>query len=302
MPKELGMIHTVNDSFPIPGLADTLTPYDVGIFDTAGLLTEQLQRMVRQGNFFKVVGIDISLSMNSQAGHSGVLSGTLRYYNPTRGRCSAFRGAFKAMAEQMANQGISMRENQMYDFRPAITNQLPTANPNFGKMVIKNQATLDGSEGLCLNHQDEAGASVFGVHNASVQPQYLGNTTELFDEGFNTLLASGGSRTDFVLNEAIPYSGNADFASLDYEEIPWQLAISGTADERATATFQFRPDPALYIAVMTGQFVVRVEDYVADTGISPSDLVAINIAVQCAGWKSIMGNPDKGSNKRKGRK
>ena len=292
--KELGQIHVVNKTLPfVTGVAP---PYTLGDIDVPGELTEQLQRMIRAGNYFKTVGIDMSLYFAGDSNESAVVSGYIRYYAPTRGRCEAFRGAFKAMADQMSMQGISMRDNALYDFKAPLNNDMATAYP------FRNQATLDGTNGLALHNPANAGAGIFEVHNASVRSIYEG--TNVFDEGFDTLLASGGARSDFVLNDEAPFTGNEHIASVDYEQIPFQLAMSTTADERATATFQWRPDPALYLAVLCGQFQVVFTDVETASGALPPNILGMRVAVMVSGWKSIMGNPDKKkkSSKKRSRK
>lgn len=294
MPKELGQIHTVNKSLEFLTSSEITTPFVVGDVDIPAELTEQLQRMVRAGQYFKTVGIDMSLDLNSNLQESAVVSGFIRYYAPTRGRCEAFRGAFKAMADQMSIQGISMRDNKLYDFKAPI-------NPD-SAATFRNQATLDGTNGLALNNASNAGSGIFQVHNASVRPVYEGSN--VFDEGFDTLLAAGGAKTDFVLNDVAPFTGNEHIASLDYETIPFQLALSTTADERATATFQWRPDPALYQAVLCGQYQFVFTDLQTDSGILPPKILNLNVSIMVSGWKSIMGNPQtkKTSRKRMSRK
>ncbi len=294
--KELGQIHTVKDNSNIT-IGDQGTDGTCRI-DLAGLLTAQTQRMVRQGNYFKLVGIDISVTPNVTGPADGAsISGYFRYYTPTKGRCAAYRHAFKAMADQMTMQGVPMRENKLYDFRVALTNSSTLQN------VLKNQATLDGTNGLCLKDSASVpapGASVFGVYNKSVIP----NTTamapaDLFDEGFDTLLQSGAGKTDFVLNEADIYSGNEDFADLTFSEIPFSVAFAPGA---RTLSFQWRPDPALYVAVLTGNLEMVIEDVDLD-GAATSASVDANF--QVSGWKSIMSNPDtkkRSRSKRKGRK
>ena len=296
--KELGQIHTVNTSININATQAqiNLPTVPVGHIDLPGELTNQLSRMVRQGNYFKVVGIDMSIDVQGDDSRYGIVSGFLRYYAPTKGRCIAWRSAFKSMAEQMKIQGINMRDNHLYDFRAPLS-QPPTGTISY---TFRNQATLNGTNGLYMGTGSTEGCSIFGVHNTSVRPVYEG--TNVFGEGFKTLLDDGGSRTDFVLNDTALYSGNEDYANLNYEKIPFQLYFSTTNDEAATATFQFRPDPALYLAVMCGQFEVILED-VELNGFptEPLNDIELNFAIQVSGWKSIMGNPDT-KKKRKGRK
>ena len=270
MAKSLGQIHSVNvrTSFNTAN-----QKYNI---DLPGQLSAQLNRMVRAGTFHKVVGIDIGVDP-ILFGNSGQISGRFRYFAPTRGRCAAFRGAFKSTAELMKTQGITMRDNELYDFKVPL-------NAETALNTFENQATLDGINGLALINTNTR-ASVFAVHNSGVQPgQTSPSNSDLFSEGFNTLMSSAS--TDFVLNDNVPFDYNPDFASEDYEEIPFSVVYDqGTG---TVSNFQWRPDPALYLAVMCGQFQVVVDE--VDGGASNVDL---NIHVMVSGWKSIMGNPDK---------
>ena len=143
-PDILGQIHTINKTFNFPAAAEGTTPFTLADIDAPGELTEQLQRMVRAGNYFKTVGIDISLGIDHDLNQASSCRGFIRYYAPTKGRCEAFRGAFKAMADAMKMQGISMRDNHMYDFKAPIN--------EFQASIFKNMATLDGSNGLALSN------------------------------------------------------------------------------------------------------------------------------------------------------
>lgn len=289
--KELGQIHTVN--FSRNGITNADSNTLVQELDLSGELTQQLQQICRQGNFFKVVGIDMSIgpqSVPAGQGQVGHITGFLRYFTPTRGRCAAYRHAFKAMAEQMENQGIPMRQNKLYDFRVALSNNAQIT----GVQALRNNATLDGVNGLALVHASVPGASVFGVYNKSVQPVDDKSASEQFDEGFDTLLQSGAGKTDFVLNDTNLFSGNPMIASTEVETIPFSLSYG----PNGSTSFQFRPDPALYQAVMCGLFEIFVED--CDTNAQLG--LELNTSVQVAGWKSIMGEPGKKKSRRSRRK
>jgi hypothetical protein len=197
----------------------------------------------------------------------------------------------------MKTQGVSMRDNAFYDFKVPINNE-NTVRP----VDFQNQATLDGTNGLALVNSN-SGASIFGVHNEGVRAIGTGTSADLFTSGFNTILQSGG--TDFVLNDTQPYTGNHMYASEEYEEIPFVCSWDPTAPNSSSETveFSYRPDPALYIAILCGQLQVVIDDVVY-TGATPGS-VELNISTQIAGWKSIMGSPDKKprrSKKRSGRK
>ena len=73
--KELGMIHSVNTTVQVSSPA---SPSVFGSVDIPGELTSQLNRLVRNGNFFKVVGIDMTLDTAGVLG-GGQVTGYLRY-------------------------------------------------------------------------------------------------------------------------------------------------------------------------------------------------------------------------------
>lgn len=278
MPKSLGQIHTVNYQMNVTAAGNKLN------IDLPGQLTEQLQTLVRAGIYAKVVGIDLDITSATQLG-GGQITGRFLYYAPTRGRCDAFRSAFQSMREVMKAQGINMSENKLYDFRAPI-------NDDGTVSFFPNQATLDGTNGLCLNNVAAPGASIFGVHNQSVQPQYTGTAGEAFDPGFDTILQDRATGTDFVLNDAVPYTGNRDIASTDYESIPFSVSYTPDTTD-LTLNMQWRPDPALFLAVMCGQLQCVIEEVNFDGGASPTSGLELNIAVMVSGWKSIMGSPDR---------
>ena len=77
MAKSLGQLHTVNKLLTVTG---SNQQFDI---DFSGELTKQLQRMIRQGQFYKLVGIDMSMTTVGETG-GGQVSGYIRYYAPTR--------------------------------------------------------------------------------------------------------------------------------------------------------------------------------------------------------------------------
>lgn len=290
MAKELGQIHTVNYTQAISATAGTAQ--NAILVDLPGQLTSQLQTLVRWGTYHKIVGIDITLDNNQLVGaiRGGQISGYIRYYAPTKGRCEAVRGAFDAMKTVMKNQGISMSDNRMYDFKAPI-NELSHSSG-----VFPNQATLDGASGLALFNGSNPPASIFNVHNESVRPTETGAAADLFSSGFATLQNPAGG-TDFVLNDEAAYSGNRDGASTEYETIPFQLTFDPTTGN--VSTFQWRPDPALFLAVLCGQMSVVVDAVYTEGTPTPPTSIDLNLSVMVSGWKSIMSKPKSRRSKKK---
>lgn len=290
--KSLGMIHTVNH------FTDITSSGDIANIDLSGELTNQLERLVRQGNYFKVVGIDMTLSTQGTVG-GGQVTGYIRYYAPTQGRCAAYRAAYKSVRNFLDQQGINVGKgsgNERYDFRVSFNNE----DNSHGHPTMRSQATLDGTNGLALYNIANDGACVFQVHNKGVTPKgsvgAIGSLGE--DKGFDTITNNPSSsvHTDFVLDNYSFYSGAEDYANLNWEFIPFSLSWTPDSTDLAM-TMQWRPDPALFLAVMTGNLQIKVEEINLD-GPGPAPGLELHTAVMVSGWKSIMGDP---SNK-KGRK
>lgn len=282
MGKELGQIHTLNYR-----ITDIEKDSDSALLDLSGELSKQLQHQVRQGNYFKIVGIDMTLTDQGAGDNGGQLNGYIEYYTPTRGRCKAYRDAFAAMRNAMKLQGISMSTNPNYDFRVKWTNF--TSLPVNGQVPLKNVASLNGSTELVLygGALGDGSDEIFTVHNKAVTPVNTG--TPDFGAGFNTMGVQS-SPTDFVLNDAdLGYTGNAMYANINSEAIPIQLSFTpGSTD--ISSTVQWRPDPALYVAAAFGQLRLKIDELDKD---GDAEALVLDIAVHISGWKSIMGSPDK---------
>jgi hypothetical protein len=75
--------------------------------------------------------------------------------------------------------------------------------------------------------------------------------------------------------------------------------LSWTPDSTDIATsLEWRPDPALFLAVMCGQLQVRIEEVNLDGTPDPATALNVKVATMVSGWKSIMGNPDPGRKSR----
>jgi hypothetical protein len=279
MAKQLGMIHTVNYE-----LGPSLAEGQKYLLDLPGQLTNQLQRMVRAAGYFKIVGIDMVLRniTGSAVDPPEPIAGNIQYYAPTRGRCEALKTAYQAVRRAMKNQGINIMGNRQYDFRvPMVARSTVENGADF-----LNAATYDGTNDLTLNGAVNDG--VFAVYNANIQPEQ-GAVAADFSSGFGVAGTTALAGTDFVNNEGSYYEGSlVHAAELDPEEIPFTVAygFAGATSTSAATQLEWRPDPALYLAVLTGQLLVNIEvipggtltDYVLDT------------AVHVSGWKSVVGS------------
>jgi hypothetical protein len=266
MAKELGQIHTVN--YRVSGIsADS----DIAILDLSGELSKQLQHQIRQGNYFKVVGIDMTITDQGLGDGGGQASGFLEYWSPTRGRCKAYRDAFAAMRSAMKLQGISMTTNPNYDFRVSWKEE-KSLDVN-GATPLGNRASLDGTNDLVFYGGSNPSNEVFTVHNNSVTPVNTGVPS--FQTGFNTMGVQN-TPTDFVRDEQdLGYTGNEMFANINAEAIPFQLSYTPGSTDIAD-TLQWRPDPALYIAMAFGQLRLKIDELDLDDDV---DALNMDIAV-----------------------
>lgn len=288
MPKSLGQIHTCE-------YVHTVTSPPGGgnagqsnlLLDLSGVLTDQLQHMVRcGGNTFKMVGVDIAAELSDTTGSdpaSVSLSGVLRYYAPTAGRCAAMREAWEATKRAFKLQGINYRSNQNYDWRPLIQSGLSNAGD------FKNQASIEVLSGsptpLYIKDQSASTTGIFENWNNSVGNQQVGAPD--FSVGWNIM--QNTVEQDYVLNEgSYLKAGGRMYADESFEEIPFQIALDLEGGQAST-TFQFRPDPALYQSILAGQIIFICEDVVfsnVNAGNTPT--LDLNISVYVSGWKSIM--------------
>lgn len=284
MAKSLGMIHTVNKLLRLDATSTIDRPY---LIDAPQELSEQLQRMIRSGQTFKLVGVDIGLGDDYFATEdAGAVSGHIEYYTPTKGRIGAWKQGYNAVRTAMKLNGI--RPNKLYDFRVPITNPNTVVNPN----EFINMASLDGTlgaiylEGAAVEPTDR---SLFEIHNDNLA--VVANAPN-FNTGMGIYDTVAGTPSDFVLNEAVPFTGNVMHAELERESIPFQLSWG---EGQATLSFQWRPDPALYVSILLGQFLVYIDEVQAEPGWEAD----MSLAFHIAGWKSIVGGKKRGRRKSK---
>ena len=174
MAKSLGQIHTCNF------VAGPALQGDVQIIDLPSILSDQLQTMVRQGQYFKVVGIDMDVTDGAGALASGSISGELRYYAPTRGRCEAYKNAYRAVRKGMELQGINVRGNRNYDFRVPAGPFTRYSN----SAAFLNAATIDGTNELCLFGAASSTDDIYLTYNTNIQPRQT--ATVAFSSGFGS--------------------------------------------------------------------------------------------------------------------
>lgn len=276
MAKQLGQIHTVN--FEANGLQSSGDKY---LCDLSRQLTDQLGHMVRNANSMKLVGLDMTVSEDGGTGAASI-SGYIRYYSPTRGRVKAYKDAYKAVRTGMKLNGVNVRGNKQYDFRVCLQPRRDYINSaSFVNVAAIGGNDNDGELSLGDENLQTGNFSVFGVYNLDRQPVTETTDTPTFSAGYN-ILSPSGSISDFVGNEGFYWDGMKDVASQDMEMIPFQLAWTPTSDDTAF-TFQWRPDPALYISLMAGQFDIIVDE------IEGASTLSVDIAAHVAGWKPLLG-------------
>lgn len=300
MAKSLGQIHTTK--FNYEAIETYTGTNNAHLCDVAGKLTKQFNRQIRHMATYKIVGVDLVVQLPEDApligGDRVVLKGRLRYFQPTKGRCDAMRTAYQQMREEMKSRGIDPKDNKGYDFRVLPRAQSNyTTNIAFDTEALTNNATLNGTVALAMTDNTAAQFEVFDSHNANVRPQITAGTAT-FAEGLQTQIGTVVGATDFVLNDGEISEGNPDFADTTMEEIPFELAYDSTA--RRVTQFNWRPDPALYLSVLTGQFEI-VMDEVTSAGATGSDVdgFEIDCAIHVAGWKSIVSAPKNGYRSKK---
>lgn len=294
MAKSLGQIHTVSESFD--HLTYSLSDNNQLLIDLPGQLTKQLQHMVRMMSSFKVVGVDMSFGPIIGAdGLSATMSGQIQYYAPTKGRVEALKMAYHSIRRMMKLSGVDPKDAITYDFRPPIADPASFSNgADFG-----NQASIEDN-GLASCLADGPGSSnIFGVYNQGILPRDAVGSTAIFEEGFDIGLRTNAASADWVLNEEVYLSAlTAPIASEELESIPFELsytAADGASGIATSSDLEWRPDPALYLSVLTGQLIIHIDESSAvdETGASDMNATQLEVSVHVAGWKSILGSRHK---------
>ena len=297
MAKSLGQIHTTK--FNYEGSVNDTTDNNAFLCDNSAKLSNQFNRNVRMMNSYKWVGADLVLQLpeniNPLGGESTevTVKGRMRFFQPTLGRCSALRDAYKQFKEMAKSQGVDPTQNKLFDFRVlprSVANY--TLNPVFDP--IYNVTTLNGTDPLSMT-DGGAGTTVFDTHNENVRPRASNVVAGTFSSGLTTW--QSGTQTDFVLQEGLIQSGNTDEADVQMEEIPFVLTFDGI--DKRTYSLQWRPDPALYVSVLGGFVEIVMDEIKADgaTGGIVLDGFEMDVSMHWAGWKSIVRSPRSRSRK-----
>lgn len=293
-----GMIHTISWD------ASRIEQGKHMALDFSRKLTENLQQMVRQGSIFKLVGLDINVLTDRTLTDlpEGSVSGQILYYQPTLGRCQAWRSAFFAAAKARKLQGIPYNYN--YDFRLGFdAGSAGDGRIDFGDYPIANQAWLeyyedDGTEaafqGLFLTNTQaqDSQQSIFDVHNLGIQ--FVPASTAKFGGGwspYNPVDSDSyltASKRDYVKNEAALLTtdprGKVKYAQTRMEKIGFQVSYSQDDDKGNTSgVFQWRPVANEYLPVMCGLMEVVFTDTMQE-----DDKQSITVSAYIAGWKPIL--------------
>lgn len=271
MAKTLGQIHTVDYQL------QNVAAGDRGILDLSGQLSKSLQHRVHAMSSFKVVGIDMAI-----LGSAGTISGQLKYFAPTKGRVEALKQAWEACKDMLRLNGVKYWNNINYDFRPIFSNPANYLIGNAEGTDFFNQASLESVGGvpgpLCLVDGPAGYKTVFDTYNEGIQPAQTAVVD--FSTGFNVIEA--GTAGDMVLNEGEYLNSWLPQAEESPEVIPFSLSVD-YVDEIAS-TWNWRPDPALYLAVLTGQIEIECEAASSAAG----GLMDLSVSIMVSGWKSIL--------------
>lgn len=225
-----------------------------------------------------------------------LVTGRIKYFAPTRGRVMAMKNGYYATQRAMKLQGIS-KSNKLYDFRVTPKDE-SYYNAKLGDdTTFMNLATLDGSNPLTLldNPAGSPGrvTSLFDAHNDNIEPITLGTPT--FGGGLSIQSSGVTPPNDFVLNEGLIHEGRSAFADTNYEYIPFTVEYDGEATGKSALQFEWQPDPQLYLSVLGGWFEIQLDQVDAEFDGVLGIAADLEVAIEIAGWKSILGSKKKKS-------
>lgn len=306
-----GMLHTLSYTFDGAGQGGMH-----GLMDISADLTRRLQRMVRQGSIFKLVGIDISASTDEPivpgTDVQTACAGVLKFYTPTKGRCDAWRNAFFAVQKWRKIQGCPPNYN--YDFRVGfdanteiqgfeVWGDYPTPNQAFIEHYA-NDMEESSAQGLFLtnSYATDSYQSLFDVWNMGIEMQD-GSAAPRFGMGWQPYAPDPSNKfdVDFVKNESALLVTNPkgpQYASLEKTEIGFTVGFSEDADVVSiTSPWQWRPVANEYVPVLCGLIELMTLDSLENQ--QDCDL---HITLYISGWKSILPRRKKRKSKKSKKK
>lgn len=250
------LLHTI--TYRAGNSTQPLNNNDFHLMDFSRDLTTKMQKMVRQGQIFKLCGIDVSLETNPDD-EGGSVSGQFRFFAPTKGRCDAWRHAFGAVQRWRKIQGISPNYN--YDFR--VGYNLAWDYETWGGdayNTIANQAWLetesDGAGGatpLGLYLIDTATAdskqSIFDVYNLGIEMNDAA-AVPTFGQGWHPYMPIDGTNAeemDFVKHETallVTNPNGPQYAQVGQEEI---IPFSVSYTPNNVVTEEISTERTLYV-------------------------------------------------------
>lgn len=257
--------------------------------DLASMLSEKYGRLIRQGQVFKVTGVDVRAFNPDTAVQDSVsaCSGNLYYYHPTGNRKTAWKAAFKAVQELRRAHGL---KEQHYDFRVGV-------HPLYGG--VAQQAWIRGeSHVLTLSGPDDDRNSIFSVHNAGLVQEMVPVDPDM--NGFGTPYDTSGiteGDLDFKEDGYGTFPQDSPFflpgsASHTADVIPFTASATGLIDFDAVNEDEyFGPswtltEQNLDSPVMCGLLGVHVDSTVTDDLLNQD--VGIQITVEVESWSPIL--------------
>tara|TARA_Y100001973_G_scaffold89298_1_gene135494 strand:- start:60 stop:1016 length:957 start_codon:yes stop_codon:yes gene_type:complete len=151
-------LHTVTGSLDVDQADDGLNMTVNRLIDVSAQLSQRFGRMIRQGQTFDLLGIDIS-ARHADSGNDvgGAVSGLLNWYSPTKGRIAAWKKAFRTTQRLRKLSGIEGSSNRSaYDFRVGLIN---------GYDTVRQNAEMLEDEPLYLHHSSDPKQSLFAAYN-----------------------------------------------------------------------------------------------------------------------------------------
>lgn len=304
----MGKIHTVEW---------TLGPVSGGHnyqMDVAKQLTSQLQRMVRQCQIFKLSGLTIQVAplLDDATNDDVVVTGQVRWCEPTAGRIKAIKNAFFAVHNGRKDAGIP--PNYEYDFRIGLDSgaQYQVTNSCADGELANQAVAYHSGEPYSLWMIDTATggtaidySSVFRMYNFGLPDWDDSAETPAQVSGWNMegqALAAAIDVKDYVQYETNLLVGNPRGPKAAHEAlegVPFECSYHTGATDLSVHAWTLE-NPNDYIALLNGLLEVRV---IATAGDNEGESIGfLRVSAHISGWTSYMKGRRKKRSRRKGKK
>jgi len=268
---------------------------DKFLIDLSDEMSQVYGRLIRQGQIFKVSGVDVRIVNPNTVLQDEVmaLSGKFLYFHPTGPRKKAWLNAFKATQTARRYFG-EQTKSPGYDFRVGLASGYST-DVGAGNEGVRFNAWLNAADDPLQLTNTVNDRDIFGVYNGSlIEAEAPRKNT---DGGFGGPFQKDADALldvlDYVTNDSDPIIEQLGAASDEAQSVPFMVSFTSLYESAAGATEAANSvTNADHIDgpldVMCGLLGVYIDTTTIDDDLVQSQDWGLEVSIEVESWTPIM--------------